>query len=156
MKKNLLPTTSLQPSFLSNPAVIAGVVFGSPNRSCKGAGICKIIEIKSFSVREANCRSCKTGIAWIEPLSNRSIKFVFLKESMNISTLRKQFHKGWFELPDNLKLPSFLSGGLLSGEKRVCKGKYPVMESEFFLTVAMDVVVEPITEFPEKYQASKI
>lgn len=111
---------------------VADVLFGSPNKNCAGAGICKVI---APAVQEMNIEGrygCNRAIALVKIEPSETLVFQFVRHSMCRKAITKYFGNNFFVVED----PFEFHQDYWSKEcKMIQPGVYPVARSKDFLTV---------------------
>ncbi len=124
---------AMEASFL-----VAEVMFGSPNRNCAGAGICKVFAPTAQEMSSRGNCSCKRAIALVSATPGRALEFRFVRQSMCRNVIKQQFGQGVFVVEDPFE---FHHNHWLKGAQRIIQaGIYPVLESKDYFTVVFDKV----------------
>lgn len=99
------------------------VVFGSPQMSCRGTGICKLV---GYGVQPSDIpRSCRRNPAFLVPTKDkRALALVFRRELLCVNVLRTQFRNNQMTLKTSFQLPEAL--GEKMGIKTLQAGVYPL------------------------------
>ena len=111
---------------------VADVLFGSPNKRCAGAGICKVIAPVAQEMSPDGRWGCNRAVALVRLDSSDTLVFQFVKHSMCRKAISKYFGNGIFLVED---LFEFRQNYWLEGSRTICPGTYPVMRSKEYLTV---------------------
>lgn len=111
---------------------VADVLFGSPNKNCAGAGICKVTAPVAQEMSGDGRRGCNRAIALVRTDTSDSLVFQFVKHSMCRKAISRYFGKGIFLVEDPFE---FRQNYWSEGSRTIRPGLYPVMESKDYLTV---------------------
>ena len=114
--------------------LVADVMFGSPNRSCAGAGICRVTAPVAQEMSINGRWGCHRAMALVRFVPPQAIIFHFVIQSMCRKAIRAYFAGDEFLVEDPFDFqPDYWAEGRLI---RIQPGLYPVSRSGDYLTVA--------------------
>ncbi len=116
--------------------VKAEVQFGSPQKSCKGVGICRVTVLSAST--QTKTQSNKKAIAYLSLTREKALKISFFKESLSDIARKIYFHNLKFVVQDDLTFPTSISERLELSALNISTGVYKVEETEQFLTVTFN------------------
>lgn len=133
--KGEIPVLGIYPK--THQAIVADVMFGSPNRRCEGQGICKVIAPIAHELDTSGRWGCNRATALIWPSGQGKLVFQFVIRSMCRSALGKYFRKGAFyvESPFEFRQNCWEPDKCL----RIAPGVYPVKRTKDFLTAEFSI-----------------
>lgn len=130
-KENLQPVGAPGKQAIEK-VLVADVLFGSPNKKCAGAGICKVIAPVAQEMSPDGRWGCNRAVALVRIDASDTLVFQFVKHSMCRKAISKYFGTGIFLVEDPFEFrQSFWS----EGARTILPGAYPVMQSEDYLAV---------------------
>lgn len=112
--------------------LVADVLFGSPNKNCAGAGICKVIAPVAQETSPNGRWGCNRAIALVKIDTSDTLVFQFVKHSMCRKAISKYFGTGIFLLEDPFE---FRQDFWSEGSRMIRPGAYPIAPGEDYLTV---------------------
>lgn len=114
--------------------LVADVLFGSPNKNCAGAGICRVTAPVAQEMGTEGRWGCHRSVALVRILSPTVIAFHFVIQSMCRKAVRQYFTADHFlvESPFEFQPDYWAQGSCV----RIKPGLYPVVRSGDYLTVA--------------------
>ena len=110
----------------------AEVIFGSPEKNCAGAGICKVLSPVAHR-RASGCLNCRRANALISTGPLESLLFRFVRQSMSREMIQENFGSGFFLVENafHFQLAPLQQPGRIT----IAPGVYPVVQSPGFLNV---------------------
>lgn len=122
--------------FASNLKLAAEVVFGVSSQGCRGAGICKLTTLSNSEEHHKLMSPCKKAIVLISrSVKGNKLRFQFEKKSMCAKAIKNNFQFGYFDIQEDVEIPSAIRHKLEVYGKVISKGLYPVIETEDSFTV---------------------
>ena len=115
---------------------VADVLFGSPNKRCAGAGICKIIAPVAQEMNTDGRWGCNRAIALVKVDASDTLVFQFVKHSLCRKAISKYFGNGIFLVEDPFE---FRQNFWSEGARTIKPGAYPVVESKAYLAVRFEI-----------------
>lgn len=120
--------------------LVADVLFGSPNKNCAGAGICRVTAPVAQEMGTEGRWGCHRAVALVRILSPTVIAFHFVIQSMCRKAVRTYFAGDAFEVEAPFVFqPNYWSGGQ---GVTIQPGRYPVVRSADYLTVTFSSEME--------------
>lgn len=113
--------------------LVADVLFGSPNKNCAGAGICKVIAPVAQETSPNGRWECNRAIALVKIDTSDTLVFQFVKHSMCRKAISKYFGTGIFLVEDPFE---FRQNFWSEGSRTIRPGAYPIVPGEDYLTVS--------------------
>ncbi|MCB9297820.1 MAG: hypothetical protein H6559_32520 [Lewinellaceae bacterium] len=113
--------------------LVADVLFGSPNKNCAGAGICKVIAPVAQETSPNGRWECNRAIALVKIDTSDTLVFQFVKHSMCRKAISKYFGTGIFLVEDPFE---FRQNFWSEGSRTIRPGAYPIAPGEDYLTVS--------------------
>ncbi|MCB0552190.1 MAG: hypothetical protein KDD02_01465 [Phaeodactylibacter sp.] len=123
-----------------NEVLVADVLFGSPNKNCAGAGICRVTAPVAQELSAEGRWGCHRAIALVRAVSPTAIVFHFVLQSMCRKAIKAYFTGDTFLVEDPFEFqPDYWSKGQ---PITIQPGVYPVVRSKDYLTVAFEKEME--------------
>jgi len=106
--------------------VMAGVVFGTPSRSCTGSGVCMV---SSMQVLERLPMPCVFVLAFVSLWGGGQLLFRFPKSGLNVPLDETHFQTGYFLVEEEFTVPRWLMRAWGKPRIRIPAGRYPVHQT---------------------------
>lgn len=129
-KANIKP----QQKILPQARILAEVVYGLSSRNCKGMGICKINAVQNPEQSLAS-GPCGSSLAYLQVLNETTIRFDFLKTTINTTQFTERFADGTFCLEEPFVFTSSFDQTLSHCGAGLLKGNYPILVIEELIRV---------------------
>ncbi len=140
--KLLLPDAGLNPDIKETPIddaqkIYAEVVFGTPNRDCRGYGICKVIAFSEHDHPQPKCCSAPATLSLTTP---QKLCMNFKVTHLSPKVLERYFKDDIFLIYENFSFPLWCNEFFQTEDMVIYSGKYRIDKNRKDYAIVFDVL----------------
>lgn len=113
------------------------VVFGNPQKGCRGSGICRVSTNFSANGVKDILKSCRKGYGQLNFLPKGQLRLDIYKYSLCNRVVRLHFSEGIFKMPESA---SFISGSSNERILTILPDQYQIIESKNYYSLVLDTM----------------